>query len=102
MVSLHINQAKPKAVDIELFRATHDFANEVRITVDLDKERGRPIREDRPNRHVVLIRKARNQKIRMAALQGYLEGKSDFNTSVLEAISKSGISVKCDINAYFS
>ena len=54
--------------------------------VDLDVEQGRPSRED--NKHRCRIVKAKNGKIRMSLIQDYLEGRTDFNTGLLEAISK--------------
>ena len=64
-----------------------DFKNELRLQIDLDKERGIPPREGKaPNVHRVTIRKAKI--VNLNVLEAYLAGKMDFDNSVLEAISK--------------
>lgn len=64
-----------------------DFKDEVRLHIDLDKERGIPPREGRaPNVHRVSIRKAKI--VNLSVLEAYLGGRMDFDNSVLEAISK--------------
>ena len=61
---------------------------ETRILVDLDAEEGRKPREGRENQHRVRIAKASNGKIRMSLIQAYLDGTVEFDTHLLEAISK--------------
>lgn len=64
-----------------------DFKNEIRLQIDLDRERGIPPREGRAaNVHRVTIRKAKI--VNLNVLEAYLAGKMDFDNSVLEAISK--------------
>lgn len=64
-----------------------DFKNEIRLQIDLDRERGIPPREGRaPNVHRVTIRKAKI--LNLNVLEAYLAGQMDFDNSVLEAISK--------------
>ncbi|MCJ1470295.1 hypothetical protein MMC07_008940 [Pseudocyphellaria aurata] len=63
-----------------------DFKNEISLVVDLDQERAftpRPGRQ--PNEHRVSIRKT--NAVNLAALQGYLDGRMQFNNTVLEAIT---------------
>lgn len=64
-----------------------DLKNEIRLQIDLDRERGLPAREGRaPNVHRVTIRKAK--VVNLSVLEAYLAGQMDFDNSVLEAISK--------------
>ncbi|KAK4692655.1 eukaryotic translation initiation factor 2C, partial [Lecanoromycetidae sp. Uapishka_2] len=63
-----------------------DFKRELRVSVDLDAEDGRPPRGT-PNIHRVVISNPKNKKINLAAIKGYLEGTTDFDISVLEAIN---------------
>jgi eukaryotic translation initiation factor 2C len=64
-----------------------DFKDELRLQIDLDRERGIPPREGRaPNVHRVTIRKAK--VVNLNVLSAYLGGQMDFDNSVLEAISK--------------
>ena len=64
-----------------------DFKNEIRLQIDLDRERGIPPREGKPaNVHRVTIRKAKI--LNLSVLDAYLGGHMDFDNSVLEAISK--------------
>lgn len=58
---------------------------ELRISVDLDAEHGRQPRPNRPNVHRIIIRQT--NEVGFHALQGYLQGKSDFDTNCLEAIN---------------
>lgn len=65
----------------------NDFKNEIRLQVDLDRERDIPPREGRAaNVHRVTIRKAK--VVNLSVLEAYLGGQMDFDNSVLEAISK--------------
>ncbi|KAL6721013.1 Protein argonaute [Lecanora helva] len=64
-----------------------DFGQGLRLEVDLDKERGREKKDDRPNIHRIRISKARNDKIHLAVVREYLHGRCDFNNGILEAIS---------------
>ena len=68
-----------------------DYPQGIRVEVDLDAERGRPIREDRPNKHRVRIGKAKNDKINLAIVRAYLEGTCAFDNAIVEAISKTFI-----------
>ena len=67
-------------------RALQDKPKEVVVTVDLDAERGLASREDRPNRHRVTIRKT--GVVNLAMVRAYLDGKVNFDNSVLQAIGK--------------
>lgn len=63
-----------------------DF-KDIKLLIDLDKERGIPPRENRtPNQHRITIRKTNS--VNLAAVTGYLDGSTSFNNTVLEAISK--------------
>lgn len=57
---------------------------EQRLTVDLNTEQGRQPGK-KPNVHRVIIRQT--NEVGFQALQGYLQGRSDFDTSCLEAIN---------------
>ena len=57
---------------------------EVNITVDMDVEKGRPSKGN--NTHRVQVRPT--SQINLAELYAYLQGKTDFGSPVLEAISK--------------
>ena len=70
-------------------RSPNDFKQELRISVNLDEEKGERPRGERKDVHPVRIAKASNKNVNMATIQAYLDGKIDFNHSVLEAISKS-------------
>ena len=61
---------------------------DTQFEVDLDFEKGRKASEDKPNRnkHRVAIKFAK--KIRLEVVRAYLDGKTDFDNSVLEGISK--------------
>ena len=56
------------------------------FVVDLDAERGQTPREGHENKHRVAIKFS--TKVRLASVRAYLEGKMDFDNSVLEGISK--------------
>lgn len=58
---------------------------EVRLTVDLDAEQGRQANPNKPNVHRVVIRQT--NEVGFQALEGYLQGQNDFDTSCLEAIN---------------
>ncbi len=66
-------------------RATSQKADNSFI-VDLDAEKGQTPRGDRENKHRVAIKFS--TKVRLASVRAYLEGKMDFDNSVLEGISK--------------
>ncbi len=66
-----------------------------RIVVDLDAEKGveprapNPAKPDeRSNVHNVFIKKANNHGVNLHLIKDYLDGRSDFNNGILEAISK--------------
>lgn len=59
--------------------------SEVRITVNLDEERGRAT-SNTDNTFYVIIRSTGT--IRLHALRAYLEGKMDWDNSVLECMSE--------------
>lgn len=72
----------------------HLFENELKLEVDLDKERNIPAKEGRPpNKHRVLIKKT--NEVNLSALKFYLERRADFDNSVLEAISKTSVLTIC-------
>lgn len=74
-----------------MFRSLKEFKDELRFTVDLDKERNIVVKEGRtPNTHRVSIRKT--SAVNLAAITGYLEGKMQFGNTVLEAISEDTLS----------
>ncbi|GAB7361269.1 hypothetical protein MBLNU230_g1329t1 [Neophaeotheca triangularis] len=59
---------------------------ELRLTVDLDEERGRTVKPGKePDRPRIVIRQT--NKIRFDVLTSHLEGKTDFDNSCLEAIN---------------
>ncbi|TKA61731.1 hypothetical protein B0A49_11611, partial [Cryomyces minteri] len=63
-----------------------DKSREIRITVDLDDESGRPTRPGgRENKHKVQIRQTNS--VRFDALCGYLSGQAAFDNACLEAIN---------------
>lgn len=76
-------------------RSPSDFKQELRINVNLDEERGERPRPNHDNIHKVRIVKAKNEKINMATIQAYLDGKIDFDNSVLEAISRCPSCIWC-------
>ncbi|KAI9680849.1 MAG: hypothetical protein M1817_004289 [Caeruleum heppii] len=53
--------------------------------VDLDAEAGIPPNDEHENKHMVVIRKT--TPIELSSLQSYLQGKSKFSNSVLQAIN---------------
>lgn len=57
---------------------------ELRITVNIDEEKGKPA--DEKNTYYVIIRNTGT--IRLHALRSYLEGKMDWDNSVLECMSE--------------
>lgn len=57
------------------------------MILDMDKEKGKPPREGRSNTVVVHIR--RTKDIDLSIISAYLAKKTDFNNSVLEAVSES-------------
>lgn len=68
------------------------FEKELVFEVDLDEERKVPAKEGRPpNRHRVIIRKT--NKVNLSTLKFYLERRANFDNSVLEAISKTSLSL---------
>ena len=62
-----------------------DVEREMRIVVDLDAEQGRQPRPGKENKHRIMIR--RTHKIRFDVMDQYLQGKTSFDTSILEAIN---------------
>lgn len=68
------------------YRALDDKPKELRITVDLDEEQGRPASAPRDNTHRIVIRQT--ARVPLAAIDAYLSGKITFDNSVLEAISE--------------
>lgn len=65
----------------------HDFKTDISLVVDLDRERGIELKEGRtPNQHRVVIRKT--NAVNLEAVPAYLEGRSSFDNTVLEAISE--------------
>ena len=72
-------------------RSPIDYPQGIRVEVDLDVERGRDVREDRPNKHRVRIVKAKNDKINLAIVRAYLDGKCDFDNAIVEAISETPV-----------
>ncbi|RKF63291.1 Protein argonaute [Erysiphe neolycopersici] len=59
---------------------------ELRLTVDLDNEKGRPPRPGKlPDTCYVVIRRVKS--IRMAVIRGYLQKQIPFDNTILEAIS---------------
>lgn len=74
-----------------------DFKQDINLLVDLDEERNIVVKPDRtPNQHRVTIRKTNT--VNLAAIAGYLEGRTAFNNTVLEAISE--ISTDAPVNVY--
>lgn len=74
-----------------------DFKQDIIEVVDLDKERNIELKPGRtPNQHRVVIRKT--SAVNLAALTAYLEGKMQFGTTVLEAISE--LSAHATVNHY--
>lgn len=74
-----------------------DFKQDINLLVDLDEERKITLKPGRtPNQHRVLIRKT--NAVNLAAVAGYLEGRTTFNNTVLEAISE--ISSDAHVNVY--
>lgn len=69
-----------------LSRSAKDNPGELRLMIDLDKDKNIPTREGRSNVHKLVIR--RTGYVNLAALQAYLNGTMTFDNSVLEAISK--------------
>ena len=68
-------------------RSLTDLGNdEMRVVVDLDKEYGNVRKDKTPTEVSVVVRKAK--KLGLGTLQNYLDGKCQFDESVLEAISK--------------
>ncbi|RDW67854.1 eukaryotic translation initiation factor-like protein 2C 2 [Coleophoma cylindrospora] len=59
--------------------------NELRITVDLDVEKGRPPRPDKPNVFYCHIKMTK--VVRLAVIDAYLTQKMAFDNAVLEAIN---------------
>ncbi|ROW02467.1 hypothetical protein VMCG_06148 [Cytospora schulzeri] len=57
----------------------------IEIKVDMDKEQGRPSIPGRSNKFVLLL--TRRTTIRLASLKSYLEGKSEWDTHVLECMN---------------
>lgn len=57
---------------------------EMRITVDLDAEKGRKPR-DKPDVHRCIVRQT--NEVGFQTLVSYLQGKCDFDTNCLEAIN---------------
>ncbi len=77
------------------FRSTANVQNangELRIIVDLDREKGKAPRIDRatgqPRQNSTRVRIKKVGEIRMAVIQAYLDRTMPFDTTVLEAISK--------------
>ncbi|KAL9609041.1 MAG: hypothetical protein Q9167_006162 [Letrouitia subvulpina] len=66
-----------------------DAGEEIKLRVDLDKERGTPPRPNaRQNIHAVTIKPAAKQKtIHLSNVRAYLEGKAQFGPEVFEAIN---------------
>lgn len=70
-------------------RSPHEWANELRVEVDLDVEEGRRPRADgKDNKHRVKINKAKNVKVNLSTIKAYLDGTMEFDTPILEAISQ--------------
>ena len=69
-------------------RSPRDFADGLRIRVDLDAEDESRRRDGCENVHSVRIVKARNNRIHLNTIREYLDGKADFNEAVVEGISK--------------
>ncbi|KAL9121776.1 MAG: hypothetical protein Q9187_001664 [Circinaria calcarea] len=62
-----------------------DKPGEMKMMIDLDKDKNIPPREGRSNTHKISIR--RTGYVNLVALQAYLNGTMAFDNSVLEAIS---------------
>lgn len=76
---------KPWLYDGRKLAWSTNKVDEIRITVNLDEERGKPANEN--NTYYVIIRNTGT--IRLNALRAYLEGKMDWDNSVLECMSES-------------
>lgn len=81
----------------KLRRSLRKLSGEARFMVNMDEEKGERVRLDKDgvpkNAHRVAIRVAKNEKIRLASLDAWLKGSTDFTETVLETISESDIPV---------
>ena len=72
-------------------RSLNDDPKELRITVDLDAERGVTPRSDKhgkPHENKVRVRITKSKRIDLDVLKAYLAGTKRFTDHVLECISK--------------
>lgn len=69
------------------------FEKELKFEADVDKGRNVPAKEGRPpNKYQVLIKKT--NEVNLSVLKSYLEMGAVFDNSVLEAISKTAVTIR--------
>ena len=72
-------------LELTAIRSTANV-KEIRVTIDLDADKGKTRRPDGPKNQWLLLIKPTGT-IRLAALRGYLKGQSSWDNSVLECMS---------------
>lgn len=65
--------------------STKSLDRELRVTVDLDQEKGKTPRPGKEDRHRVMIRQT--NRVRFEVLESFLKGKCDWDMSILESIN---------------